>query len=189
MQGTISFSNWSLKKLLDSESDSLNKARMRIIMTILAFTLVKLLIVIPVAYVNDQNLQFDRIWIMIILNVVLMKLQLSGRQYTSMTAHILVIIGLIFIWSNMAYVIKGVNIATLQFIFMVILISFYLHDRKFGIFYAVLSILPVLFHLLQGNDMRLIGNVENELASPGYEIIIVLNFCTLIISYPGGGGR
>lgn len=183
MERHLSFSNWSVSKLLDSEPDSLNRARIRIIFTILSFSILKILIVIPVALMNEQHIQYDRMWIMLLVSLSVIKLQLSGTRYTAATAHLTVITGLVFIWTNSMFVINSINIPTMQFIFMVILMSFYLHGRKLGILYSILSVIPVLLLMLMGNDIRVLSNGENELASPGFEIIIILNFCTLIISH------
>jgi signal transduction histidine kinase len=92
-------------------------------------------------------------------------------------------LGLLIIWTNAFLFAQTINVLTLQFIFMLILGSFCLLGARFGVLYAIASTMPVILHLLSGQHIRIPGIAPNELASPGYEIIVVLNFVTIVTAH------
>lgn len=179
----LSFFNFSLKKLLLTEPDSFIRAKIKILFTILVLTLLKLLINIIVSWNFNQYFQLGRALLMLMVSVTLLKMLLADKKTVAAITHILILSSLILVWSNVFVTVKGLNIITLQFVFMIILSSFYLLPRYFGVLYAFLSSLPIIIYVLQGQHL-LQGRVSDaELASPGYEIIVVLNFITIIISH------
>ncbi|RYD72474.1 MAG: hypothetical protein EOP53_21865, partial [Sphingobacteriales bacterium] len=125
MQASLSFSNWSLNKLLSTEEDYLDKARIKILFMILVFSIVKACIVIQMVLLQEDIFQALRASAALIIYVFLTKLLLAGRQYVAVITHIMVLMGLLLIWSNIFIVVQGINIITLQFLFMLVLGSFY----------------------------------------------------------------
>jgi two-component system, sensor histidine kinase len=183
MVQTLSFFNWSLSKLLDTEGDNFNKAGIKILYSILIFSLIKVLIVIVVTAEYGQELQFQRASVMLLIYVGLLKILLAKKTYTRAVAHIMVWLGLFIIWSNAFLFAQAINILTMQFIFMLILASFYLLSTRSGIIYTTAATLPVILHLLVGHRLGFSGLLANELASPGYEILVVLNFTTILLCH------
>lgn len=182
MEQPISFFNWSLSKLLDTECDTFVKAKIKILFVVLIFPLIKLAVAIPVAWHNEQYFHLQRAVVMLVLYLVLLKLFLINKAYINAIAHVMVWFGLFIIWSNVFIYAQSINIATLQFVFMLILSSFYLLNKKYGLIYSFLGTLPVVFYLLE-NGIKLTTGLPNELASPGFEIIVILNFITIIITH------
>jgi signal transduction histidine kinase/CheY-like chemotaxis protein len=66
---------------------------------------------------------------------------------------------------------------------MVMLSSFYLLPRRHGFYYALLSVIPIIFLVIRGGDFFNATPVGDELASPGYEALVVLNFLTIVVSH------
>jgi len=183
MEQAISFFNWSLKKLLLTECDAFNKARIKILYTILVFSILKTCIAIPIALQNQQSFNTRRSTILFIIILIILKLLLAKRMHIKIITHIMIWLGLFLIWSNIFVSIQFVNVATVQFIFMIVLTSFYLLNRKFAIIYSFGSILPIILLSVFSNRILFPDIVSHRLASPGYEIIVVLNFITIIITH------
>lgn len=183
MEAPISFFNWSLTKLLDGEQDNIIKASVKILFYVLIFNLLKTLIVIGVAFHFQQDLQLQRAMLMLVLYFLLLKVLLANRAYIRLVAHVMLSLGLLVVATNVFLFAQNINALTLQFVFMLILGSFYLLGIRFGIIYSIAAILPIALHLIFNSQMRFAGIQPNELASPGYEIIGILNFVNIIICH------
>jgi signal transduction histidine kinase/CheY-like chemotaxis protein len=180
----ISFFNWSVNKILNTESDTLNRARIKILFAILLFSLAKVLIVAPlIIWQQHDYFQFARVLGFFAVYLLLLKLLLADKRYVPVIANIMAWLGLFLIWTNILVTAQSVNILTVQFIAMLILSSFYLLNRRLGITYSVLGILPVALFLIFGKQIVLTHTLPNELASPGYEILSILNFATIVITH------
>ncbi len=183
MKPTLSFFNWSLAKVLDTEPDNLKKARISIIFAIIIFSLIKLLIALPAALYNNQDVQVIRIAVFIIVLMVLLKYLLRGREYAGMVGVIMIWLALSLTWSNIFITAQTLNIVTIQVVVTIILSSFYLFNWRWALIYSFLSVLPVTILLVIGNGVRFSGIAPEELASPSYEIVVVLNFLTIVIAH------
>lgn len=175
------FLNWSLRKLLLTIPDTLEQSKVKILYTFLIFSIIKLFIVIPFTYQNDQVAHLQRALLMLIFYFVLIKLLLSHKKYTNIIAHLMIWMGLLLICSILFGFAKAINIMALQFIFMVILSSFYVLDRRYGILYSILGIAPVILYMISADSLKL-SRISDELSSPALEIIVVLNFITIVIA-------
>lgn len=180
----LPFFNWSLKKLLLTEGDTFNKARIKILFTILIFSILKALMVVLIAYFHNQYFQLQRGAIALTLYVVLLKLLLINKSYVKSIIHVMITLGILIIWSNVFISVQGVNIITLQFVFMVIISSFYFLNRYLGVLYSCISALPIIiFLILSYNQPLHLELSPDELAAPGSFILIVINFITLIVAH------
>ena len=173
--------NWSLSKLLATETRSFNRARLKILFTILSFTLIKLVVVIPIAIYHNQPYQLERAAVMLVIGLLLLKYLLSNKNSTLIISQIIVWIGLFFVWSNIFFYRQAINVVTLQFVFTIIISSFYLLGTRPGIIYSVLSTIPIALYMVFGPKLVLSAISPTELASPGFEIIVILNLVTFVI--------
>ncbi|HEY1008681.1 MAG TPA: ATP-binding protein [Daejeonella sp.] len=183
MKHTLPIFNWSLRRLLDAEPDSLKKARISIIFTILIFSLIKGAVALPGAFYAGQDLQLFRIILLLGIFSVLLKFLLAHRKYAANIGMILIWVGLFLTWSNAFVTAQTINIATIQVVVMIILSSFYLVNWRWALIYSFLGILPVSILLIVGEEVRLVKIDPNQLASPFYEIVVVLNFLTIVIAH------
>ncbi|MDP3469415.1 MAG: ATP-binding protein [Daejeonella sp.] len=175
--------NWSLKNLLSTIPDSLEQSRVKILYTFLILSILKVLIVIPIAYQNNQVPQLKLAFILLIGYVLLTKLLLSHKRYAVLISHIMIIAGLMIVIIVLFGYAKTINIMAMQFMFMVILSGFYLLNRGFGIFYSILSIIPVILFLFKNGDLQNLNNSPEGLSSPAYEIMVFLNFITMVLGH------
>ncbi len=184
MANPLSPFNWSLKKALDTEPDNFIKARIRIIYAIIVFALLKAIIVLTVGIINEQSLQAARALVALVLYIFMFKILLYKPSKMKMLAHIMMWVGIIVVWTNIFVYTHMINLVSIQFMFMVLLCSFYTLNVSFGIFYSALSILPVALYLATGGTSNLgISNVPGQIASPGYELIVILNFVSIAVAH------
>lgn len=177
----LPLSSWSLKKLLLTESGSFERAKLKILYTFLILSMVKVAIVIVICLLNQQIFNLGRAGITFVVYSVAFKLLLSDKKFALSITHTMIVTGILIIWSNIFLAAQSVSIVSLQFIFMTIVSSFYLLDKRFGLIYSVLASLPViLYMLIPGLKFQM--NAE-PLAAPGPLIISLLNFVTLIVAH------
>lgn len=184
MENQLPFFNLSLKRVLATLPDSFARARVKILYTVLMFSLLKILIVVGVGAFHDQGLQVGRAVVAFVLYVVLTKTLLSRPTYVPVITHVLLLFGLVIIWTNIFVYSHAVNITTAQFMFMVVLCSFYTLGTRLGTIYTTVAITPaLLFFVFKGTGALYLTRSPQELASPGFEIIVMLNFITIGICH------
>jgi signal transduction histidine kinase len=184
MNTPLSFFNWSLRKALATETESFLQARIRIIYTFLLLALLKAVIVISVSIANQQNLQAFRAIVAFVIYLFLTKLLLYVPGRVKTVAHIMLSMGVAILLSNIFIYTHSINLISVQFAFMIIVSSFYTLGTRWGMMYSVIGLTPLLLGLLlQGNANIYLTDTTQELASPGPEIIVVLNFLTIIIAH------
>lgn len=183
MKSTLPIFNWSLSKLLLTEPDNLKRARISIIFAIILFSLVKLLVALPVGLNNGQNLQVLRGAIFFIVFILLLKILLIDKRYAGKVGVTMVWMAISLIWSNAFVTAQTINIVTIQVLVTLILSSFYLLHWRWAMIYSLLGLLPVIILLIAGDGLLLSRITQEELASPAYEIIVILNFLTILVAH------
>jgi two-component system, sensor histidine kinase len=184
MDNRLPFFNWSLKKAQDIEPDNLNKARILIVFTILLFSLLKTVIVVGIGAAHAQWLQVGRAAIAFLCYLVFVKVLLYKPATLKVLAHIMIWFGIAIVWTNIFIYAHKVNLPSIQFVFMVMLSGFYALGSVWGFTYSAASVLPVvLFMVFHGNQSIYVTDMPQEFASPGLEIIVLLNFITIAIAH------
>lgn len=184
MQQSLTFFNWSVNRLLSTEADLLSRARIKILFMILVFAIVKVVTVIPLMIVQQQDFfQLARAAVLLVVYVVLFKLLRAGKRYVAGITHIMAWMGILLIWSNIFVTSQNINILTLQFLFMLVLSSFYLLNKGFGIAYSALGMLPVALYLVFPGQVTITDRAPQQLLSPGFEILVILNFATIVVAH------
>jgi len=177
------FFNWSLKNLLSTIPDPLEQSRVKILYTFLILSILKVLIVIPLAYHSNQVPQLKLAIILLIVYTFLTKLLLSHKRYAVLISHFMILMGLVIVIFVLFGLAKTINIMAMQFMFMMILSGFYLLNRGFGIFYSILAVIPVIVFMVVNGDLQNLHNSTEGLGSPAYEIMVFLNFVTMILGH------
>lgn len=180
MGSKISIFNFSFNKIFEDETNSLNKAKYKILYTIFLMFFLKAICAIVTSIYFDQNTQLIRAIILLFIYLVLFRCFLSKLLSFKAIAHIIVLSSLLLISSNLFITAKSVNIITLQFAFSLILCSFYIINSAYGFFYSSIAISLIMISMLFGSKFEIFNSANGALASPGYEIIVVLNFISLI---------
>lgn len=172
--------NWSLKTAVAAVHGNFLKARFKIIFFLLVFSLIKAIVVVIVGSIHQQDSQVIRGGTALVLYIILAKLLLYRPSLLRPVTHIMLVTGTLIVISNV-YFVGDINIITLQFIFMMMLGSFYALGSGWGIWYSIVGASPVVFFLLfEGKTGR---GAPEELASPGFEILAILNFATIAVAH------
>lgn len=184
MSAPLPFFNWSLTKALQTEESTFGKARVRIVFTILLFSLLKAALVVCFAALHGQWLQFTRAGVAFILYLTIAKLLLYRPHWLQRITHVLLIAGLLIIWSNVFVFAHKVNVMSVQFVFMIAVCSFYTMGAVMGVVYTTLGMLPIIIALaFHGSANAYFTQTAQEFASPGYEIIVALNFISISVTH------
>jgi signal transduction histidine kinase/CheY-like chemotaxis protein len=182
MKELIPFFNFSLKKVLVQQPDTLKQAQIKIVYTILLFSLIKLLIVIPLVIGDIQDHHLIRILFVFLLYLALTKYLLYRPSHINIISHIILLTGIAGIWSNLFYFGQHINLMTIQFVFMVAFVSYYLIDNRKAFIYSIAAISPVMFYLVVTSRTKWhLDIIPNELPSPGFEVIVFMNFVTIVL--------
>lgn len=179
----LPFFNWSIRRLLATETDSFQKAKLRILFTILALSILKILIAMPVIFERHQAIQQGRAIFSLVLYIVLMKLMLWKKELQRLLTHTMLCLGIAFIWSIQFVTAQSITLVNVQFVFMAILSAFYLLDRRYGLIYGSMAVLPLILFLIAGNSVLPRALPPDTLSSPVMEILIVLNFLTIMLAH------
>jgi signal transduction histidine kinase len=184
MNTPLSFFNWSLTKAQEAEPEGLGKARIRIIFMVLLFSMLKACVVLVVGTMHEQWLQVSRAGVALVIYMCLLKYLLYKPLSLKRLAHVMINFGILIIWTNVFAFAHKINLLTVQFAFLIALSSFYTLGSRMGFLYSTLGMLPVTFYFLVPNLIH-IGFTRDvqELAFPGFEIIVVLNFVSLLVSH------
>jgi signal transduction histidine kinase/ActR/RegA family two-component response regulator len=184
MNERLPFFNFSLKKVLAREPDSLKRAKIQIIFTALVFTIIKASFVIYVAFRHEQYLQLTRACIVVLIFVVFIKILLHRPASVPFLSNLILLMGLLVIWSNVFVFIRHINIVTIQMIFMSTLVSYYLIGGLRAACYTVLAIMPVFYcFFLSKAGISPIGGSSEELSASATDPVIILNFVTFVITH------
>jgi len=184
MNSNLSFSNWSLKKALLTQDSSFDRARVRIIFTILLFSLLKSVIAIVQFTVVANTPQLVRAVIAGVVYLTLLKVALSFPNKVQQLAHTMLIAGLLVIWSNIFVYSHRVNLVTTQFILMVVLSSFYTLGTRLGVIYSIAAALPALLLFVLQNSLGMLPAFKsNDVYPLGVQIIIILNFVSIVVTH------
>jgi len=182
MDRPLPFFNWSLTKTLSFETESFARARIRIVFVILLISILKALVVIGFSVENGQLRQVVRAAVAVLCYVAVLKVLLYRPRYVTLLTHLMLMLGTAIVWTNIFAYAHHINLVTLQFVFMIVLSSFYVLGGAYGILYSCISILPVIVSIVFRGDMNLfVINAPQEFSGVGYELVVVLNFITVVL--------
>ncbi|HEX7366864.1 MAG TPA: ATP-binding protein [Pelobium sp.] len=179
MKQKTSRSKFSLNSIFKVQSDSFIKSKHKILFIVFILTFIKGIIALCTAAYFNQEVQMLRALVYLTAYQILFYCFLRDILSFKFVAHTIIIAGLILVYSNLFLIAGTLNIVTMQFVFSIILSSFYILNSRYGILYSVLAIIPAIVFLLMGSKFNTYAATA-ELASPGYEIIVIVNFITII---------
>lgn len=178
----LPFFNWSLKKVLETEENDFNKAKIKIIYLIMLMSLTKALLISALTFDSLNSFQFYRALCSGVIYIVFIKFLLIDKNYRVFITHANIIIGIALITSISIFSPKTINTINAQFIFTAIISSFYLLNIRWGLFYSIL-IITVSTGILFLKTLEILSTFETpEIHFPINVIIIVINFTTIVYS-------
>jgi signal transduction histidine kinase/ActR/RegA family two-component response regulator len=172
-----------LFKILKQQPDPINQARIRMIFYGLLLSICLTLILIPIYLIQGPRIQLIRAVLIFAAVLTILKF-LTVKPIWKEAAHGLQIILTLLIWSNTFILIHSVNIITLQYVFLVIILGFYVLGIFWGIVYSVINVIPiVLFIILNGqNNIAMIVSPQ-QVGNSVFYIILCYNFILIIFAH------
>src|SRR5690606_21409238 len=134
----IQYINNIIVKVATRETNPINQARVRMLVYII-FSYLFYTGVLTVAYLIDWDL--FRLLRVAIIFVSVLGLFVVVR-YTNgwkLVSHFTIFVVTFAVWSNVLFYIQGINVATLQYVWLAIALSFYMHGLKWGWFYSAIN--------------------------------------------------
>ncbi len=168
---------------LSKETDNYQRSRVVICYTILLFSIIKGLMVLVVCLPAHQPAQIVRVVVSSTVYTILLLLLLKNPSRLKVLAHIMLMMGVALILSSVFVYAKQINLVALQFLFMIVMGAFYMLGSRVGIIYSIIGTLPIAILLATGGNIGVStnGTTFQQMPSPAFEILAVMNFITIII--------
>ncbi|MHA4894167.1 ATP-binding protein [Pedobacter sp. PWIIR3] len=168
------------RSILKNEPEILNRARIKMLLQLmLAF--ICLSIILQIVYtLEGGGLLLVRMSILLVLFILGVVLLLMGKSWRAI-AHYFIVCICLMIWTNVWLFSQGVNIVTVQYSFLIISAGYYLLGFRWGLFYSVVSMLPivisVVFARYDGSSYHI---WDQNINSTAFSIVLIFNFTLLI---------
>lgn len=169
--------NPSIRK---ATKDPIVRARINILFYMMIITVFFAMILTVVYIINGPLVQLVRIVLLLLALLYGLRQLILYSDYKP-SAHITLIIINMLVWTNIFLVANAISIVTVQYILLSSSISFYFLNARWGIFYSLLSIMPVLlyFSIYGITDSSVFINGQ-QASEPIFIAVMMFNFFQLI---------
>lgn len=176
----LRFINNKLDHLFFDDDNQLNKVRAQFLVNTLLSSLLVILVTLPSFYNgNNSLLLFIRSIFIAFFQIFLVWLTLTTKKW-KIVAHSLCTLLIVLIASNIFIHLQGIKIISLQWMLLIIIMSYYLLGTKWGIFYSSISLTFMLFYfMIYGSDA--LTSVTNQ--TNNFAFVTVFSFNFLLIIY------
>lgn len=167
-------------RLLVREKNPINQARIKMLAYILVLYAVFTAILIVAYILGGETLHLIRVSIIFAASPLLIAIAYYTYAW-KIVSHVVLGLITLAVWSNLIIYVQGVNIETLQFIWLACVLGFYMHGLRWGWFYAAINILPVL--LYTATDYKTyfyLTSGPHEVSQLTYLFVITYNFFLII---------
>lgn len=179
---TYLFENVSgiFNKLVSEEKDPINRARIKMLAYILILYLLFTGILILAYIAGGETLHLLRVSIVFAATSLLIGITYFTHAW-KIVSHIVLWFITLAVWTNLSIYVQDINIETLQFIWLGCALSFYMHGLKWGWFYSLTNVLPVLAYTAVDNKNYFYnGTGPHEVSQLTYVFVTAYNFFLII---------
>lgn len=179
---TYLFENVSgiFNKLVSEEKDPINRARIKMLAYILILYLLFTGILILAYIAGGETLHLLRVSIVFAATSLLIGITYFTHAW-KIVSHIVLWFITLAVWTNLSIYVQDINIETLQFIWLGCALSFYMHGLKWGWFYSLTNVLPVLAYTAVDNkNYFYIGTGPHQVSQLTYVFVTAYNFFLII---------
>ncbi|NIJ55054.1 sensor histidine kinase [Dyadobacter arcticus] len=177
----LSFLEWPVRKQLTEETDTLHRARIKVLSYALHLRLFTTGLLF-VFYLSQENpIQTIRTGILMGVAILLYLAVSMGFDWRK-AIHIAVLIFMAIIWTNLFASDNGLHLVTLQYVAIISTCAFYGLGNWWGLFYSAASLIPFLIYIGLGNHIGILLPWGPEGAGNfGVGILLFHNFFFLIL--------
>lgn len=147
MSKDAGFFNFSISRILSSEQTVLDQARIRLLYYGFFIVFVAVAGLLVSVYFQHQVLLTFTAGLVLFSVVVLFKF-LTYRPQWRQISHALLVMATLINLNNVFFALQRVDIVTIQVILLVILFGYYMLGRRWGLFYSLVNLIPVLLFLI-----------------------------------------
>ncbi|WP_423146217.1 ATP-binding protein [Rubrolithibacter danxiaensis] len=167
-------------RVTKQDADPINQARIKMLVFGLSVNLFFAGLSVIIYLISGPYLQFIRSLIVFTVGGILFISVLKWPIWRQVS-HTLMALLTVLIWSNIFIYVQGTNIPTLQFVFIIIVYTFYVHGLRWGVFYALANILPIFIYTLLGGKDYFSFNIQPQVINkPAYILVLCYNFSLII---------
>ncbi|TDO23293.1 ATP-binding protein [Pedobacter duraquae] len=179
----FSYVDRQLDKVLGNDHDPLNKERVKFLINLTLLSSVVVFITIPLYMISGPMIQVWRSCIVLVFMIGIVY-SLLRKPIWRNVSHAMCLIVSFVIWSNLLIFVMAINIATIQFTLLVIIFAFYMLGTRWGVFYALLNILPILFYaVFNGKEYIHINITPRQLSTPAFMLVMINNFVLFVFMH------
>lgn len=177
----------SIVNLAIEEEDPINQVRVRIIVYLMLTYQLYTGFLVGVYILDQEYMHLLRVGSIFIFASILLGIVLYVRRAWKPVSHFAICIITLTVWSNIVFYVQGINTATLQYVWIATVLSFYMHGLKWGWFYSAINVLPVLVYTFVEyseynyliNDLKLYYSAK-PVDPSAYLFVLFSNFLILI---------
>ncbi|WP_448697989.1 ATP-binding protein [Mucilaginibacter sp. AW1-3] len=180
----ISFFNLSIKNIISEDDSILDQARIRLIYYGLILSFVGILAILPNVFNLHESIQFSMSLIMLLVFFILFKYFTYIPDWVTVS-HALLATGTGVVFFSVYILFQNVNIIVIQLVLLIILFGYYMLDVKWGTFYSLANLLPILAFLIYDDANHILTKLKPETID-GYTMIVCVFFNFIIIMFLQG---
>ncbi|HEY4322894.1 MAG TPA: PAS domain S-box protein [Mucilaginibacter sp.] len=168
------------ERVFNQEQDILNRTRVRILAVCL-LTFIGLCSTLQVLFLfQEHNFLFTRMGVFLVLFLAGLALLLF-REPWSVAGHFFIICLTLMIWSGVLLFRQSVNAATAELVILVVSTGYYILGRKWGTFYSLVNMAPILGYVILDDYLGLSLPTQNlNINHHGYMLGLISNFLLLL---------
>lgn len=166
--------------LIFREKDPINRARIKMLSYVLILYPLFTGILILAYLLTGEALHLIRV-VFVFSGTLSLLAIMYFTQAWKLVSHVVLFICALVIWSNLLVYVQGIDLETVQCIWLGCMLSFYMHGSKWGWFYSAIYILPVVFFTAFNNERLFnMGISPTDQSEISYLFVISYNFLLII---------
>ncbi len=178
----------TIVRLASREHDPINQVRVRILIYSLFGYLVYSSVLWTAYYVQEEYLHLMRATIILVFSIVLLLVVHFVKGAWRPISHFALCVVTLTVWSNIIIYVQGINTATIQFIWIATVLSVYMHGLRWGWFYSIINVTPVMAYTYVEyseynyliNDLKLFYDAR-PVSQGVYLFVLTGNFLMIVL--------
>jgi len=171
----------NIDQALSKDLDPLSNVRAKFLAYSLSVSLIVLVVTMPSFFMDGRYLLFFRSLLITFFQIGLIWVLLRTSKW-KLVAHLACSMVALLIWSNLFVFLEGIKIISLQFMLLLIVMSYYLLGNKWGIFYSLVSILFMTINFSFYGQNAMISSA-NSAETDSFSFLVIFGFNFLLLIY------
>lgn len=169
-----------IQKIADRESDPMNRARVLMsFYLVLAYFLFAVILIGAYSYTN-QTSQLIRAVVIAVFSLTFLLFLYYFNSWRVIFHFVLICITVLGVWANLLIFVNGINVPTVQYIWLASALGFYMFGYKWGWFYTIVNIIPVLIDAsFSTKEYFFLSAGPQVIARPIYVFVITFGFISI----------